>query len=156
MAEVSFTGRHNMDSTFYRFISLYQDYLNQSRNYGDGRLYTMTEMHILTIVCSQPGITVGQVASQWGRTKGAASQNITKLEKRGLLVRTKLLNNAKQVHLYPTKEGQALASLHEQYDSEKEREFYLKLIKRCSMEELEEFDRIMSIYCDLLEEDMNC
>lgn len=137
---------------FYRFVSLYQDYMNQTRDYGDGVQHSMVEMHILAIICDEPGITVGQVAQQWGRTKGAASQNVTKLEKRGLLVRAKHLSNAREVHLYPTKEGQALAALHAAYDSRTEKRFADQLLARCTMEELEMFDRVLQVYSDVLEE----
>lgn len=141
--------------TFYRFVSLYQDYMNMTRDYGDGVQHSMVEMHILAIVCQEPGITVGQVAQQWGRTKGAASQNVTKLEKRGLLVRAKLPHNAREVHLYPTKHGQHLAQLHAEYDQRTEARIARELLARCSMEELELFDRILNVYSDVLEQELN-
>lgn len=140
---------------FYRFVSLYQDYMNQTRDYGDGIQHSMVEMHILAIVCDEPGITVGRVAQQWGRTKGAASQNVTKLEKQGLLVRAKHLSNAREVHLYPTAEGRQLAAMHAAYDAQNEKDFAERLMARCTVEELKMFDRVLQVYSDILEQTLN-
>lgn len=137
--------------TFYRFVSTYQGYLSQTRDYGDGIQHNMIEMHILSIICENPGITVSQVAEEWGRTRGAASQNVSKLERQGLIVRTKLLNNAREVHLYPTKEGQYLAELHEKYDAEVEARFLDALMMKCSMEELRICDKVLEAYIEIME-----
>lgn len=141
------------ETAFYRFVSAYQDYMNVRRDYGNGELYSMVEMHILAIVCTDPGITVGEVAHAWGCTKGAASQNITKLEKKGLLVRTKLLNNAKEVHIYPTKAGEGLTALHREYDRQHEESTGQRLLAKCTMDELETFNKVMRVYADVLKED---
>lgn len=140
---------------FYRFVSLYQGYMNMTRDYGDGVQHSMVEMHILAIICQEPGISVGQVAQQWGHTKGAASQNVTKLEKRGLIVRAKLPHNAREVHLYPTKQGQRLAQLHEEYDCRTETRIAKELLARCTMEELEQFDHMLDVYSDVLEKELD-
>ncbi len=139
---------------FYRFVSIYQNYLNSTRDYGDGVQRGMIEVHILQIICRHPGITVGQVAMQWGRTKGSASQNATKLEKQGLIERVRIAGNAKEVHLYPTAAGLDVNRLHEEYDRENESRFARRLLDQCSMEELEIFTRVLDIYSNLFEEDL--
>lgn len=138
----------------YRFASVYQEYMNFRRDYGSGAPYSMVEMHLLAIVCAQPGIMVGQLAYVWGCTKGAASQHITKLEKKGLVVRTKLLTNAREVHLYPTAEGQKLAELHQAYDNVHEELTGTWLLEQCTVSELEAFDKVMKVYSEILEEEM--
>ncbi len=139
---------------FYRFVSIYQGYMAESRDYGDGVMRTMSEAHILQIICCEPGITVGQVAQRWGKTKSAASMNITKLEKQGLVYRTKHEENAKEIHVYPTDAGMQVTELHEAYDQRTEEWFTKELLKRCSMEDLQTFDRVLSIYSDLMELDL--
>ncbi|WP_260399874.1 helix-turn-helix domain-containing protein [Peribacillus simplex] len=49
----------------------------------------MVEVHTLTVIEENPGITVTEVALEWNRTKGPVSQIITKLEKRSLIIRKK-------------------------------------------------------------------
>lgn len=138
----------------YRFASVYQEYMNFRRDYGSGVPYSMVEMHLLAIVCTQPGIMVGALANAWGCTKGAASQHISKLEKKGLVVRTKLLTNAREVHIYPTAEGQRLSDLHRVYDEVHEDLTGKWLLEQCTVNELEAFDKVMKVYSEILEDEM--
>lgn len=148
------SGEQKGDTFFYRFISLYQDYLGLHRDYGDGQQRSMVEMHVLAIICDEPGLTVGDVARAWGCTKGAASQNITKLEKKELLVRTKFLSNGREVHLYPTKLGQHVAELHKEYDKRTENAVGEKLMGSCTLEELVAFNKVLGAYCAVLEDEL--
>lgn len=140
--------------SFYRFVSLYQWYMNSKRDYGDGVLHSMVEMHILDIICKNPGITVGLVAQSWGHTKGAASQNISRLEKYGLVDRRRSLNNKRVVNLYPTDSGLKLAKLHEEYDIKAEGRLTEELLKLCSYDDLKHFDKMLGIYSDVLETEL--
>ena len=97
---------------------------------------------------------MGQVAQKWGKTKGAASLNITKLEKQGLVYRARHEDNARETHVYPTDAGQQVTKLHEAYDEKTEGWFKEELLKRCSMEELVVFDRVLGVYSDLMERDL--
>ena len=136
---------------FYRLINLYQEYMSIKRDYGDGTPRSMVEVHILQIICKNPGITVNGIAKLWHCTKGAASQNITKLTKKGLVERRKSDTDGRSVYLYATKSGMELNEMHENYDKYKIEIISDLLLEKCSMEELEEFYKIMVLYCDLLE-----
>ena len=70
-------------SIIYKFVTTYSDYIKKPHDYGTGEIISMVEVHILTIIEENPGITVTEVALGWNRTKGAISQTISKLEKRG-------------------------------------------------------------------------
>ncbi|MEL7648627.1 MAG: hypothetical protein AAGU76_11075 [Sedimentibacter sp.] len=49
----------------YHFILSYYDYMNQPRDYdGSGELVSMVEIHLLTIIDDNPGITVSQLAKE--------------------------------------------------------------------------------------------
>ena len=69
----------------YVFAIFYERYINQLRDYGYGLLINMVEVHTLTMIADQPGITVNELSKQWRRTKGAVSQNVTKLSRKGLI-----------------------------------------------------------------------
>ena len=66
----------------YRFASLYNDYMSEKHDYGTGHLINMVEVHTLTAIEENPGITISQLALMWHRTNSALSQTATKLEKR--------------------------------------------------------------------------
>ena len=50
--------------------------------------------------------------------KGAISQTLAKLEKRGLILRKKKDGNARTVHLYVTDKGKELSEAHKNFDIE--------------------------------------
>lgn len=86
-------------------------------DYGTGEVYTATEVHTLKRIADNPGITVTQLAGDSGRTKGAISQMLKKLEGKGLIFRRADPQNDNIAHLYPTEEGYRLNDVHQQYDS---------------------------------------
>lgn len=147
----SFLSTKVNNVNFSRFISLYQKNMSILHDYGDGVPRSMAEMHILKIICEEPGITVGKVAEKWGCTKGASSQNVTKLEKQGFVVRKKAPNNGREIHLYATEQGKLLNDYHSYYDNKEGEDILNQLLRTCSMEELIIFDKVLEAYSDILE-----
>lgn len=84
------------------YIYSYNDYINTARDYGTDEIFHMVEVHTLTVIEENPGITVTEAALKRNRTRGAVSQIISKLEKRDLIIRKKEGRNAKNVHQYAT------------------------------------------------------
>lgn len=95
---------------------LWTYYEKRKIDYGTGELYTSTEVHIVTRVEDNPGITVTQIAEDTFRTKSAVSQMVSKLEAKGLLRREQDAQNAKLQRLYVTEKGLKLSRFHKQYD----------------------------------------
>lgn len=85
-------------------------------DYGTGDLYTSVEVHTVTHVEDNPGITVTQIAEDTFRTKSAVSQIVSKLEGKGLLRREQDAQNAKLQRLYVTEKGLELSRCHKLYD----------------------------------------
>ncbi len=85
-------------------------------DYGTGDLYTSVEVHTVTHVEDNPGITVTQIAEDTLRTKSAVSQMVSKLEGKGLLRREQDAQNAKLQRLYVTEKGLELSRCHKLYD----------------------------------------
>ena len=73
----------------YNFVMLYSGYMSERHNYGVGIPINMVEVHTLTAIEENPGITISQLASLWQRTNSALSQTATKLEKKGYVIRRK-------------------------------------------------------------------
>lgn len=86
-------------------------------DYGTGEVYTATEVHTLKHIADNPGITVTQLACDYGRTKGAISQMLKKLEEKGLIFRRSDPQNDNIAHLYPTQKGERLNCEHQKYDN---------------------------------------
>lgn len=134
----------------YQFVIHYNEYMNQPRDYdGSGELINMVEIHILTIIEDQPGITVSQLAIKWGTTKGAVSQTLKKLEKKELIFRQNENDNAKTIHLYPTEKGDRLSTAHKSYDNADILQTQHDLLKSCTLEEVDTFYKVVHEYSKL-------
>jgi len=133
----------------YTFVMCSMDSYMIPHDYGDGRVLSMIEMHTLGMIAEKPGICITDVAKMWNRTLGAASKNVNKLQKKGYIVKKKLPGNNKNIHLYPTEEGQCLAELHKKYDKEENEKTLQKLMARHSKEELLDFKAVLGSLIEL-------
>ncbi|WP_174229157.1 hypothetical protein [Bacillus tequilensis] len=60
----------------YEFVMMkYNNYIKTARDYGTGGIIHMVEVHTLTVIEENLGITVTEVALKWNRTRGALSLN---------------------------------------------------------------------------------
>lgn len=134
----------------YSFVILYDAYINGRRDYGTGMLINMVEVHTLTMIADQPGVTVSELSIMWGRTKGAVSQNVSKLEQKKLVTRMRDKKDAKIVHLYVTKEGEQLSMAHKLYDIMDIMQTQRDLMQSCTIEEINSFFKVLQEYKNLL------
>lgn len=136
----------------YKFVTRYNDYIRSVHDYGTGEVVNMVEVHTLTFIEENPGVTVSKVALEWNRTKGAVSQVIKKLENRDFIYRKKEDGNAKNIHLYVTEKGKKLSQAHKAYDLQ-ELIWADKILKaEFSLEEVDAFYKVMARYTKLLDD----
>ena len=88
-------------------------------DYGLGEEFTPTEVHVISYIAANPGITMTEIANNRCKTKGAISQMIKRLEVKKLVKRGKDAYNDKKVMLYVTERGAKLDKLHRKYDDQK-------------------------------------
>ncbi len=100
----------------YRFATMYRDNDKAHNDYGTGDAYTQLEVHTVSQIEDNPGITVTEIAELNMRTKGAVSQIVTKLENKGLVRREKDPENPRRVCLYVTPLGLELSRRHKEFD----------------------------------------
>lgn len=85
-------------------------------DYGTGEEFTAVEVHTLKHIADNPGITVTELARDYGKTKGAISQILKKVEGKGLIRREADPSNDNRALLYLTEKGRILDQAHRQYD----------------------------------------
>ena len=93
------------------------------RNYGTGQLYYRSEVHTIDAIGKHNSINVTTLANYLGITKGAVSQMIDKLIKKGLVNKTVLSKSDTEVALSLTLKGKQVYEGHNKYHSE----FYKKI-----------------------------
>lgn len=134
----------------YKFVKLYNDYINTPRDYGTEEKFNMLSIHILTAIEENPGITVTELAIEWFRTKGGISQVIKLLEEKGYIFRKKSEINQKIVHLFPTTKGREASLTHKIYDIKSLNITVSRLLENCSEEDIRSFHKVIDCYIDIL------
>ena len=107
---------HRLADQTDRYQQVSQDHCKTLRDYGTGELYTSTEVHMVSRIEENPGITAAKIAECTYRTKSAVSQMLAKLEAKGLIYKEKDPSNGKQQFLYVTPKGKHLSLCHKAYD----------------------------------------
>lgn len=136
----------------YRFAMLVMDEMRQPRDYGDGRMLNMVEIHTIAMIAEEPGLCVSDVAKKWNRTLGAASRNINRLADKGYVTKQKEEGNEKNVHLYLTPQGLKLAEQHHALDLEAARDFSRIIAEKHTWDELETFHTVLETIYDFYEQ----
>lgn len=109
-------SNYELSDIIFQYVTVSYDSYKALHDYGTGELYTLVEVHTVTKIEENPGITITEIAQQNSRTKGAISQIVTRLEKKQLVRKEKDPNNAKTIHLFVTEAGLELSKCHKQYD----------------------------------------
>lgn len=153
MIDETFHALNERHNNIYQFVIHYNDYIVSIHDYGDGIPLTMIEAHTLTYIEEHPGTTVTELAKYWGKTKGALSQTVTRLTDKGLVDKTKTADNAKSVRLYVTETGARLSKSHKLFDTVDIAKTMGELRKECSVEEIEAFYKVLSVYNKVIKND---
>ncbi|EGY80717.1 MarR family transcriptional regulator [Peptoniphilus indolicus] len=136
----------------YDFILSYSNYYNTRRDYGNGMLSTMIEIHILTDIYDYNNITVSDLADKWRRSNSAISQIVRRLIGKNLVTRKNSEQDAKIFYLECTNDGKSLVTLHKKYDNLDIIKTRKKLLEKFTIDELVAFDQICLEYTKILRE----
>ncbi len=135
------------------FISLCNDYLFVARDYdGSGQIITVAETSTLLHILDNPGINVTALSKHLNRTKGAVSQIIRKLERKGLIKRELCLENRTITNFYTTERGQKLCIAHRLFEQDSYKSTFDDLSKTCTSEEINAFFKVMEAYIQVFQE----
>lgn len=136
-------GRHNI---IYEFVMRYNNYIYSEHDYGNGHFLTMIEIHTLTYIEDHPGTTVTELTSYWNKTKGSISQIVSKLEKMGLVSKTKKEESGRNVYLYVTEQGYNISRSHKLYDILDIIKTLSELQEECTPAEIDTFYKVLGVY----------
>lgn len=132
----------------YRFNVLFSDYENTVRDYGNGTFMSMTEIHMLVHINEFPGITGAELADWFLITASAVSQVLSRLERRGYVVR--VAEHGKRKKLYVTLAGKQLCDNHRGFDIRTLAKTYGYLLRDCTPEEIQAFYKVMEVYNNIM------
>lgn len=128
-----FTG---LLQTFLRLGNRLSDHGNRTHDYGTDVLIYPSEIHTIEAIGPASRINVTELASSLGITKGAVSQMIGKLEKKGLVCRSSDRNDKKTVMIQLTEKGKTAWRNHALFHA-KQYSFLLDYLNKLSDREME-------------------
>ena len=135
---------------FEKVMNKYNASEKKPRYYGTKDLLYRSEIHTIDAIGKNNKINVTQLAQYLGITKGAVSQMVDKLIKKGMVDKKTVYENEVEVSLELTEKGILVNNGHEEYH----KELYSKISKRLSYlsdKNIEAFLDILSILDDFLD-----
>ncbi|HNV47070.1 MAG TPA: MarR family winged helix-turn-helix transcriptional regulator [Spirochaetota bacterium] len=127
---------------FLRVVNLFQEVERQPMDFGIGMMLHPSEIHTVDAIGDSDGINVTALAHRLGVTKGAVSQMVTKLKRRGLVNKLKSVDNDRDVVLALTPKGRRAYDAHKRFHLEMYHDFFTQ-IDDVTFEQIEFFKSIM-------------
>jgi DNA-binding MarR family transcriptional regulator len=134
---------------FKRLIHLLTTGKRSPHQFGNTSLYR-AEVHILEIIGKRPGISGSDIVKDMKVTKGAVSQIISKLSKKGLLEKSRSADDMKVQELNLTKKGVEALFHHSEHEKILVQKARSELTK-CSVEDIGAFTTIVTLVADFVE-----
>lgn len=121
MINLKFKNRTKISYIFLRVVTKLSEIDSKTRYYGTDQPLYKAEIHMIKSIRENEGIHVTGLADILGVTKGAVSQIIQKLERKGMIVKDTDPRNLSRLLLKLTPKGETAylrhEELHQQFDA---------------------------------------
>lgn len=108
---------------------------------ASARSLPMLSMHLLDAIAEEPVSVVG-LAAKSGQLKGTVSKHVQRLVEAGLVVRTPVPGNRKEIELRPSADGELVVAAHRELHEEMNRGWH-DFLMRYSADELQVLTRVL-------------
>jgi len=105
-------------ASFLRMVAKYNAMEKHPVRYGGGEAFFHSERHLLDVFRDHPELNITALAERAGVTKGAISQAVAKLERKGAVERHKGSGDDKQVLVRLTPLGREITEHHQQVNEQ--------------------------------------
>ena len=105
----------NLIEQFMRITNKINELHTYHINFNGTLQLAIGEIHLIECIGKHQGANVTEISNILGNTRGAVSQMAKKLEKKGLIVKTKRGDNNKEIILQLSKEGDEIFLEHEKF-----------------------------------------
>ncbi|MDY6903733.1 MAG: MarR family winged helix-turn-helix transcriptional regulator [Thermodesulfobacteriota bacterium] len=136
---------------FKRIVNKFNRIQRHPRDFGTGGKLYIAEAHTLDAVSKNSGCTITELAAIKGVTRGAASQLVTKLARKGYLLKTKEADNDKSVRLFLTAKGEQAAAAHDRLH----RGFFEMYLSNTSPDQLRALNAILKTMDEFTDDRLN-
>jgi DNA-binding MarR family transcriptional regulator len=111
-------NRDKLSYTLLRLMVVLSEVDKRTRNYGTDRQLHEAEIHTIAAVKENPGAHVTGIAEALGVTKGAVSQILLKLQKKGMIAKESDAGNRSRLIVRLTPTGETAYANHERLHRE--------------------------------------
>lgn len=111
------------------------------KSYGTPWKFSKSEIHMIEVIGDNKGISITEAAKILGVTKGAVSQSVNKLIKRGMVHKERVCQQEKTVALFLTEDGLKPYTGHMDYH----KKFIINLKKGLDKYSKEDCERVIEI-----------
>jgi DNA-binding MarR family transcriptional regulator len=136
---------------FVRIMNKFNADEKKSIDYGTGNRLFRSEVHTIEAIGDNPDINVTDLALYLGVTKGAISQIVDKLIKKGLVNKVMATPGVNEVALSLTEKGMLVHKKHKEHHAEMYREI-AQMMAHCSPEQVEFLKNIQDVVERFLDE----
>lgn len=139
-------NKDELENSLYAVIALLSRQAGKKQDYGLAYPLYTSEIHTIHLIGKYNGISPLKLSEELNITKGAVSQTLTKLEKKGMIKRVKTGESVNRVLVYLTEEGQQVYEQHRRkHESKLERVYeYISSLPEEKSACIEEFIHILS------------
>lgn len=102
----------------------YYGYLSREREYGINQKLYMREAHFIDAIGEKENVTMSEVAEILEITQGAATQIAERLEKKGLIIREKDINDKRRMIVNLSEMGRLVYVEHQKHDEKRRGTIY--------------------------------
>ncbi len=127
-----------------RLVNKYNRLDSKALDFGTGDLLYPSEIHIIEAIGKNYGNTVNEICQRFGVTKGAISQVVYKLSKKGLINKKRNPDFYKEIMLSLTEKGWKAFDGHEELHKLMDEDLY-KNILGFEKEDLKNFEAILHL-----------
>lgn len=127
---------------FGKAINEYYKYDAKPRDYGTNELLYNSEIHMIQAIGSKMGETVTELSQSFCITKGGVSQTVSRLVKKGYIIKERKSEYGKEIMLILTDKGKKAFHEHEQNHS-KFSDSLFGYMETLSDEEINGFESIL-------------
>lgn len=128
---------------YFKSLKAFNEFESIPRDFGTNDLLYASEIHTLQAIGKNPNINLTELSEELDISKSGTSKSITKLLKKNLITKSKLINNKKEVVFNLTDKGLIAYDQHEKFDKEVFLSIY-ELLSQLEKEQIEFLEIFLS------------
>jgi DNA-binding MarR family transcriptional regulator len=143
----------NISALMERIIHMYIQSEKRPFSHGSGETFTRPEIHTIHAIGNHPAINITELAKLQGVTKGAVSQMIYKLVRKGYVTKNTSPTSDAEVCLGLTEAGKAAYDAHREYHRQANGTFF-SFLKQLPDDTYQNMVEIMTAFEKMLLENL--